>query len=480
MNWEGVVALRVSSAPPDATPVWVDITAYIHDGSRGQGWSITSGRQTPLSVSEPARLSLTLENADHRFTPGNPLSPYHPWWTQGARLQLQESVGSWSSAYPDFFLELPDVLVEEPGVDQIVTVSATDRLGRLQSAPAFISTLGAHILGSAPAANLVGYWTLMDSRSPFRPTAGSGEIAIRGVGRVSPYTLPSDLVAFDADGPPGEDVGGFPTFTPAYFDPPSPSAGVYAYPFGTANVAIHVGSGQTIALSAWMRPRTLIPALTPDLQDSFPFAVTESDTAPVSFGTDYIAFEDFLSTTGAAVFAGGGSSVLVSSGAVFPREVWRLVTASITIPSGDCTLWVGPDVVASGTLSGAPSSYDFAFLHVGQLYFGALAHLQVYVGTGSPFTHADHLAQMQVGLTGLERQHTGERVRTICAYAGVPAGEIDADAGVAVMGRASLAGKDPLTALREAETTEQGRLFCVGNTVAFRHRHLRYDDRHTD
>ena len=102
-------------------------------------------------------------------------------------------------------------------------------------------------------------------------------------------------------------------------------------------------------------------------------------------------------------------------------------------------------------------------MDVGEAAQGNFAYMQVYVGTA--FNRAAHLAQYQMGLTGLEAQTTGARVDTILQYAGVPGSDYLAttDTGTSIMQRATLLGKDPLTALREAETTEQGLLYVDGS-----------------
>jgi len=53
---------------------WTDITSYV----RGeQQIRITRGRQDEGGSTEPSRCSFTLDNNDHRFTPGNPTGPYY-------------------------------------------------------------------------------------------------------------------------------------------------------------------------------------------------------------------------------------------------------------------------------------------------------------------------------------------------------------------------------------------------------------------
>jgi hypothetical protein len=78
-------------------------------------------------------------------------------------------------------------------------------------------------------------------------------------------------------------------------------------------------------------------------------------------------------------------------------------------------------------------------------------------------SYADHLAQFQVGMLGLEGQTTGQRVTTILNYAGVPAGLRQVDVGCSFMAKATMAGRAPGDLLAEAVTTEQGRGFMSGD-----------------
>lgn len=59
-----------------ATIAWTDVTAYVETGQ--QGVTITRGAADELAETQPGTATLTLDNADGRFTPGNPGSPYAP------------------------------------------------------------------------------------------------------------------------------------------------------------------------------------------------------------------------------------------------------------------------------------------------------------------------------------------------------------------------------------------------------------------
>jgi Concanavalin A-like lectin/glucanases superfamily len=462
---EGRVALRASSASPDSTPVWVDITAYLNDSL--SAWAITTGRQNPLAQSEPARLSLVLNNADHRFTPGNPTSPYFPWWTQGCRLQLQESIGSWSSSYPDFFLELPDVLINLPDVDQTVTINAVDRLGRLQSSSRFVSTLAEQII-HAGGSSLVHYWPLNESVGPvLRSLIGVNAtlseqtlLFVPSFPVVGPGSDPV-VVYGGASALEGDELQGI------LYNPTGAGGSVGALRTSShlgSVPAISVASGQIVALAMWVNwTRT-----TPD--GPLVMQASSGATSYVQVNLDSVDNSYYLS-------ARDDTSAQTDLDTSIPGNIgaWRLVAIRLSEPAGLVEFWHHGDPPITYTLGGAPSTITgLTSVRIGNNAPAQMAHLQIYQGSGS-YTRAQHLAQVQQGYLGLEGQHTGERIRTLARYARIPEGEVDANQGVAVMRSASLAGKDPLTAMREAETTEQGRLYCRGSSLIFRDRRRRYD-----
>jgi hypothetical protein len=60
------------STEPFATPVWTDVSAYV------TSVSVRRGKARVLDNMQAGVCTITLDNADHRFTPGNTSSPYYP------------------------------------------------------------------------------------------------------------------------------------------------------------------------------------------------------------------------------------------------------------------------------------------------------------------------------------------------------------------------------------------------------------------
>jgi hypothetical protein len=452
--------------------VWTDITADVDTFTAPI--NATNGTSAEVA-SDPAALSIVLHNPGFKYTPGNLLSSFA--LASGMPLEYSEIIAGQTIYLFTGTIEFPEIASVNLSMtqDQTLTVNAVDQLSRWERSPTFISTLGAHIMGSIDAGDLALYYPLNDESFPFTPAIGSGTLNPSVYGQVAPYTIASvaELVTVrDAAGPAGEDAT-FPIFTCPYFDPPVPTAGRKAIPHFKANISVHVGSTDTLVLAAWIRPATLVSALSPDLQDSAFLSISEDGTAPASSGTHGITFFDDVVGSAIAYFLENPNIATLTASASYPRDVWRLVTARITLATGACTLWIGSDVVVSGTLTGSPTSYDFLYLDLGAGYFGSVAHIQVYVGSNT-FPYSEHLAQFALGLSGLERQSTGDRIKTIARYAGKTDADLtNVDSGGSIMQRATLAGLTVAGAMYDARDTEQGDLYVDGSGL------LVFDDRRT-
>jgi hypothetical protein len=93
MGWGGLV-----QAP--STITWTDITTF---ANTVQGVAITRGASDELSETQPGTATLTLDNADGRFTPGNASSPYYPYVRRNAPIRISVTILptlSGSAPYP--------------------------------------------------------------------------------------------------------------------------------------------------------------------------------------------------------------------------------------------------------------------------------------------------------------------------------------------------------------------------------------------
>ncbi len=459
MTWEGRLTFEVSSADPDsASPVWVDLTARIRDVV--SPIQLTIGRATELDQTEPAQLTVVLDNADGALTFGNTTSPYAAWWGPGRRCRLRERVTS-AVTQDRFvgFIQMPTETITTDGVENRVTISAIDRLGRLDNGDAFVSTLAAHIVGTNRG-SLMGYWPLNDTRLPFAPLVSGDPLNafVQQSGEPTITAQPSVTLAAVA-GPPGDDVNGA-IMSPGVAGASSAIARGGEVFLGAAlngGLGISLAAGQVATAVVWVNAD-----LTFDEQFSVLDVVTSDgdmllDRTTSGGGGDWRVHKP---PTGSLV----GSA---DSGSAVPSSKWCIAALRFGFTPNVLDMWID-DEAHSASMTGTVLSLPLTNLYT--FAYGAVAHLQLYVGSPSDFTHADFLAQWVVGNYALERQTTGARITSIATYAGVPTSELtQVDTGTAVMSRASLAGKNPLTAMREAEATERGLLWVdgSGNTVFY-------------
>ena len=441
--WGSRVTFEVSSAAPEADPVWVNLTAY---ALKIEPITVRIGRQNDLDQSEPATLSVLLNNNDDRFTYGNTSSPYTSWWGPGRKCRLRETIGTTVLDIFVGYLQVPTETFVTPSKDQTVSVQAVDRLGRLAASEPFPSALGAYILGHA---DLVGYWPLT---TPAPPLLGIGP---------STAEMPLDTFRVSGSGAAGVAI--------AYGSGEAPPGGE------GSSLSIVTGKSGSTVLSYGQLSYPLGFVFTMSTTDTVNFVAWCATTAVAYSGTLFASgidgngssitlFVNINSSTGAwqlqALGAMTGTIDIghVGDGALFP------VGVRVDMTAASMELWVGGQRY-TGALTG---SVPTAPITVSTGHYAAgvdvdISHVQVY--RGSTYSYSDFLAQISMGYTPLERQTTGDRIRTLASYADIPVAEYTStvDPGTTVMQAASLAGKTPLDAMREAERTERGLLYANGS-----------------
>jgi len=479
--WGSILTVRVSSAAPDADPpVWVDISDFVT--LRSGDLEIASGRQTVLVGDDPAQAMFALNNDDHRFTPGNPLSPYFPWWKEARRISIQERVGGVTFDLFDGNIQVPGVeAVTDPvdgqGTELTVGISAMDRLARLQTARPFPSTVGAQILSSAAAPALRAYFPLSEAVGPFyRPVVGTVDPL-----EEAPIVVADPTAVASADGFAAASGGPIAAndVRVVSFAPQMKLSGATYSPIAYTQLVTNFGAGtvaanSVISMAVWVSPdpasldaqwRVAELGFSNGLSGGFlRLRRTDSTESPGGVWKAFFAddFSAVWSASAYGVHAGAKPTLLAIRADLLAN------TMSLFVDGTEYPATVTGTMVTSGLLSA---------LNVGYAFTGAMGDLQIYVGTQAVnYDLAAHRAQLAVGFYALDQQYTGQRIHTILDYAGVPASLRDIDPGVAVMSPVSLAGKTPGTALEEARRTEQGRLFMSGNgRVQFRDRTRLYN-----
>lgn len=141
------VEIAPANGPTDAAPTWIDVSSYAR---LVDGITFGRGRADELSTTSPGSLSLSLNNDDGRFTPGNVTSPYAPLRT-GCPIRVSlinaagvtyDSVTTYDSAAPYDSAGTTSVRFTGNVTDwgaafvngyrPVVRVSATDRWAALQ------------------------------------------------------------------------------------------------------------------------------------------------------------------------------------------------------------------------------------------------------------------------------------------------------------------------------------------------------------
>jgi len=434
--------------------VWTDVTGYVDTVAKPI--SSTSG-STPETTGEPGSLELVLNNTGYRFTPGNTLSALA--LTSGLPIQFLDTVGT--DEFPLFtgFIEFPEIeaFANSANKDQTIRVTAVDLLSRLERSETFVSTLGAHIMSSPPAANLIGYWPLADPVARFASVVTDGDA-------VAPDLQANaggpTLVISPQGGPelPGDDV------SPLQVEI-SDSIGSDGTLF-SARLAEPITLSGTDALTMilWTRRITDFSSLQP--QQVFAL-IGANFTDVISIGTDFSGGSRW---GGAASFNNAAS--FINPGVIPEASTlrWVMLGMQVTLNPAAAILWVDDETVTGGPTGTIPSSVTLDIIWLANNWCGNVAHAQIYLGPPSQFIRTDFLAQYQVGQYGLDRQTTGQRIRTIAGYAGI-SDLSQVDPGCSIMSRARLAGQTVAQALYDARDTEQGDLFVDGSgRLTFRDR----------
>lgn len=442
-NWTFEIAL--TTQPDDPNPVYVDFTSRVETANGP--FSIVTGDTAETSGAGNS-LSLQLNNADQALTPGNVLSPYYPYVKSARKCRVRETIGGVTYDLFTGYIQFPEIEAWTSSSttaprDQTITITAVDRLTRLKQAPTFTSTLAEHIRYNG-GSDLIGWWPLLNRAQPFLAEgAAQADLTV---------TDPISVFPASIAGPTGDDAS-YVRFVPVLRD------GI-PYPQFDAPVSITVSSTETIAIAIWLNAELPDPAATLDLSQLAWLRKANS--------LNYIYFRNAYSSGVFDATAGSSGSPGVTFDTVtwpsaLASSAWRLVTARLSLATGVIDFWCGADPPVTTTLSGPASSLTFDLLTIGQNYWGSMAHMQIYKGVDA-FNRTKHLAQHAMGYQGLERQTTGERIRTVLQYGGVAASDLhNIDDGTSVMQRASLAGKTPADAAFEGSITEQGSLAVDGS-----------------
>jgi hypothetical protein len=440
-----VVEIAFATAPDDPSPVWVDVT---------QWWrvsppvSITRGRQDQLGEVQPSKFSLTLDNSDGRFTPGNVDSPYYPNVKKGRRVRVSEIWGGVTYRRVTGFVdEWPVAWADASLKVAAAPISASSRMARLGRGAELRSIVEEEYLLDGPRA----YYTLGDAegstmagngaetQQPPMSFAGSGANPVFG-NATGPGTDGLTSVSF---------AGG--KYLAVVFDQPVVTAAdtTYAWEF--------FFSTSTTAFQQLGRLRR--PA---------------GDTVQ-AFITAAGKLNILSNAEAGSIYFDLISAATVSDGATHHA----LVRATISGGNLVSTLYLDGVQIDTDTFVSFPGFTGFDRLSAGgdtTAMTGVLAHVAVTAGT-TELTAARVDAHSDSGLNGFSGESSGNRVHRLAIYAGVPDAEIDFETGLSTSITNQLTnGKTALALMTDVVNTEGGVLFDAGDgTLTFHGRSHRYN-----
>lgn len=450
-TWKFRVAWQ--SHPDDPAPIWTDETARV-DGAI----SITEGRSDYNSTIQTSQLQAALRNHDQRYTPGNRTSPLWPHVKPAKRCQVTDLVGNEEVSIFDGFIELPEITTWQKSDtaaprEQTFALSAVDRMGRLDRARPFASTLGAHILGQRNP-TLVAYWSLVEDDRPAVDQLSAWPL--KEVKLTSSLTATEGVagIGYGQGTGPRADDGAAALFT-ASTDGSSTVQSLSLVATRNETVLWNLAAGQTITAVVWVhmdwtRDETVL-ALSILTDDGLVVVTRQATDSGLTEG-QWRTSKPIGDLTGNT-----------SSGAQAASLMAYPVAVQFGYDPNTLELWV-EDEAFTATLSGtlSPTPLPIRNVTVGALE-GSLSHLQVYVGDPAAFTIADLAAQVEAGRHGLANQRVDERIETIAGYAGISADDLHLDRASAIMPIARLAGRRPGDVLRDAAAADNGLILAHGD-----------------
>jgi hypothetical protein len=441
------VEIAFTTGPNDPSPVWVDVTQWLR---ANPGVSVTRGRQDQFSDVQPSKCTLTLDNTDGRFTPGNTASPYYPNVKKGRRIRVTATHATVAyRRFAGYVDEWPVTWADASATVAFTSISASSRQARLGRGTELRSIIEEEYLLDAPDA----YYTMGEPEAsvaagngssvvqPPMTFAGSGASPVFGVA-TGPGT--DNLTAVSFSGGKNLDV----TF-PASLVASTDTTFAYEMFFLTSSASFQ-NMGR----------------LWSNTGDSVQFTISASGKLGANgFNNTGPIYFDLV------------SGATVSNGATHHALVRCTISAGVLTT----TLFLDGTSVASTTYSPitAFSSMDrmtAGGMNSGTSLTGVISHMAVSSGT-TEMTAARVLAHATAGLTGFSGERSDQRITRLAGYALVPAAEISTETGLSTSIVNQLTNeKTALSLMADVTGTESGVLFDARDgTLTFHARSHRYN-----
>jgi len=447
-----VVEIAFATTPNDPSPAWVDVT---------QWWrvsppiSITRGRQDERSEVQPSKCSLTLDNTDGRFTPGNVNSPYYPNVKKGRRIRVSQIHGGVTyRRFTGFIDEWPVEWADASLTVAAAPISASSRMARLGRGAELRSIVEEEYLLDDP----IAYYTMGDSAGSTM-AGNASDIQQPAMSAVQVGTGGS-ITFGTATGPGTDDL------TAVSFTRVDGNNGKYLRSIHAQDIVRNTDTS--------MLMECFFSTSTADV--SLLWLQSDTGTPAVRSSTLAVSATGKLQATGAA--SGSVTFVIASAASVNDgathHAALRETTDGTTITS---TLYLdGVSVASSANVIGWAGRDVLVAGGIAPVYNGTLAHVAVYSGTVE-ISSARILNHANSGLTGFSGESSGNRVHRLAIYADVPDGEIAFETGLSTSIVNQLtSGKTAVALMSDVVATEGGVLFDAGDgALTFHSRSHRYN-----
>jgi len=419
---------------------WTDVTACVLTTGDGSPIDIRSGRQDEYSRVQASTCSLVLDNTDGRFTPGYASSPYYPNVEPGRYLRVTLDNSGHISRRFTGIIDAYDIgeWAQAPA-HKVVTVTATDRLARLNRGP-LRSWPEEQTLTSAPS----GYWPLGE---PEGSTSGAS-VTVLPQSSLAVTAVSGGKIRFGAGTGPGTDGLTAPSFEPV-LDTFGQVVG-YSYLRATLAAALNYGptSGTPLTISCWFSVRavpsnsqgTLVGLLT---AGSFGVQITLTAAGSIYAYITDVPVVNFADVNGPDVSIDRTYHVVLVA---VPGQSLKLYVDGVLYTGGTCPTFTK----TANTVA------------VGEFFDGVISHAAVYT---TAILQAAAQDQNTAGTTAFSGATAATVVSKVASYAGVPTNDWFStfDSGMSTLGVLPLVGQTPLSVINLAEAAEDGLVFFRGD-----------------
>lgn len=392
-----------------------DVTSFVR---MVEGIQSERGRADEQSDNQPGTLSITFDNTDGRFTPGN--VTYGITLDRLVRVKFA-TLTRWTGALVSLPVSWPDGGQEF----SVVQATATDALAVMAR-----RTLGSasdeEILADAPEA----YYPMNEAQGRHRASDISGNNQPR---LVTSSLDPTNSVTF------GTDLG-----------VPDPATGVLFSNSGALSGSPYLESDAGTWTSPSIHVNFLLYFNT--------FGGSTSDTVQLlSLSNSGAGL--LLTVSGLGVLATGGHGSFTSPLLIFPTPH----AIGLNINSTSTDIWV--DGVKVNTAAGITTTWDNTKVIIGPQIAPNSVVTKLVAGRfsyGAHITDARMTAEQNAMLLDLSGETPTARVTRVCGYAGVPTGTLDAT-GSTTLGYAMQEGKSALDVLLETAQADLGNGYADNN-----------------